>query len=308
MVNFGALRRTLQFRGMLLVSVALAANNAVIARDETPASKEIERLDDGAPNDLKGLREQGLNTLSLYHTQITDVGMKELSECNTLWSLALYSDVKIPKAGLKGLAKLKNLKELIVLGPPVTDADLAEIKALKNLTTLELSSPRSTITDAGLKELRPLKCLTRLELGFAHITDAGLRELRGLTNVTNLAVNHTGITKAGLKELGEHKNLTDLNLGDTGITDAALKELCVLKNLTELDVRNTAITDGGLRELRELKNLTTLCLINTRITDAGVKDIGQLKKLARLWLNDTRITDAGLAELHKSIPNANIVR
>jgi hypothetical protein len=58
---------------------------------------------------------------------------------------------------LKGLGKLKNSKELVVVCAPVTDADLVEIKALTNLTTLQLGSPRSAITDAGLKELQPLK-------------------------------------------------------------------------------------------------------------------------------------------------------
>ena len=58
----------------------------------------------------------------------------------------------------------------------VTDADLKELAALKNLTTLDLIG--TEVTDAGLKELATLKNLTTLNLGFTKVTDAGLKELR----------------------------------------------------------------------------------------------------------------------------------
>ena len=161
--------RRLRFHGALVVAAVIALNNSLIAQgdlDDISKIRESKRKFPNSVTDLKGLREQKLNEFNLY-IGVSDAGMRELSECNTLWSLGLFG-AEVPKTGLKGLGKLKNLKELVVLGPVVTDADLAEFKALKNLTTLFLSSPRSTITDAGLKELRPLKNLTRLELGFAQ--------------------------------------------------------------------------------------------------------------------------------------------
>ena len=44
----------------------------------------------------------------------------------------------------------------------VTDADLKELAALKNLTTLDLSD--TSVTGAGIKELAALKNLTTLHL------------------------------------------------------------------------------------------------------------------------------------------------
>jgi hypothetical protein len=216
--------RTLPSRPVLIIALGLTLSGAVLAQDgvdETPAMREIRRGYENAVTDLKGFRQQN-NNLASINVGLSDAGMKELSECNTLWSLTL-GGVKLPPTGLKGIGKLKDLKELVVFAAPVTDADLVEIKALTNLTSLHLGSPRSAITDAGLKELHPLKNLTRLELGFAQITDAGLKELRGFRKVTRLAVNNTRITDVGLKELCQHKNLTDLNLGKTKITDAGLK-------------------------------------------------------------------------------------
>ena len=138
--------------------------------------------------------------------------MQELSQCDTLSSLSLYG-VRLPKTGLQGLGRLKNLTELTIVESPVTDADLSEIKQLRKLTRLYLSTPRSAITNAGLKQLRPLKDLIKLDLGYAHITDDGLKELNGFTKLTILSLNDTPITDAGVRQLAPRKNLIDLNLG-----------------------------------------------------------------------------------------------
>jgi internalin A len=306
---FFADRLMLRCRGAMPFALALALNNSVLAQDEldnSPALREINRQYENSSDDLKWLRDQKFDTANIY-VGISAAGMKELSECDTLWSLGLYG-VKVPKAGFKGLGRLKKLNELTIVEAPVTDADLIEIKELGKLASLYLSSPRSTITDAGLKELRPLKNLTRLELGFANITDAGLKELKGFGKLTRLSLKNTRITDAGVRQLADHKNLIDFNLGDTRITDSALKELRGFKNLTTLDLRNTAVTDAGLKDLVELKNLTTLCLIRTRITDAGIKHLVQLNKVTNLWVDHTKITDAGLAELRKALPKWTVGR
>ena len=76
-------------------------------------------------------------------------------------------------AGLKELARLKNLTTLGLVGTQVTDVGLKELGTLKNLTRLSLAA--RTVTDAGLKELARLKNLTTLDLGYTKVTDAGLK-------------------------------------------------------------------------------------------------------------------------------------
>ena len=302
-------RRTLQSALTLFVVLGLTLTEAVIAQDdvdETPEMRKIRQEFENTVTDLKGFRQQN-NNVAEINVGLTDAGMKELSECNTLWALTLYG-VKLPPTGLKGLGRLKKLKELDIFAAPVTDADLSEIKVLSNLTSLRLGSSRSAITDAGLRELQPLKNLVTLRLGYAHMTDAGLTELRGFQKLTKLSVNHTRITDGGLKQLCQHKNLKDLDLSGTKITDAGLKELRGLANLARLDLRETAITDAGLKELSQDTNLTELVLINTPITDRGIQELGRLKKLTALWLDKTKTTDAAVARLGKALPNARIVR
>ena len=58
----------------------------------------------------------------------------------------------------------------------VTDADLKELKHLKQLTTLSLAGAQ--VTDAGLKELKDLKQLTWLTLIGVKVTDDGVADLQ----------------------------------------------------------------------------------------------------------------------------------
>jgi hypothetical protein len=81
------------------------------------------------------------------------------------------------EVGLKGLAGLKNLRNLKLSGPQVTDACLKDVAALENLESLYLW--QMPVTDAGLKELAGLKSLRRLGLVFdPQVTDAGVAALR----------------------------------------------------------------------------------------------------------------------------------
>src|SRR5437588_5391625 len=74
------------------------------------------------------------------------------------------------------------------------------------------------VTDADLKELKHLKQLTTLSLAGAQVTDAGLKELKDLKQLTSLNLGGTQVTDVGLKELADLKQLTYLNLWQTQVT------------------------------------------------------------------------------------------
>src|SRR5436853_4410565 len=69
------------------------------------------------------------------------------------------------------------------------------------------------VTDASLKELKDLKQLTSLDLTSTQVTDVGLQELKDLKQLTTLILTGAQVTDAGLKELKDLKQLTTLNLG-----------------------------------------------------------------------------------------------
>jgi hypothetical protein len=84
----------------------------------------------------------------------------------------------------------------------VTDAEVARLKKLKQLTVLHLF--KTKVTDEGLKELKELKQLTVLGLGGTNVSDEGLTELKELKQLTKLFLNGCKeVTDAGVKELKE---------------------------------------------------------------------------------------------------------
>lgn len=131
---------------------------------------------------------------------------------------------------------------------PVTDADLAHVKGLAELSWLSLYNTQ--VTDAGLVHLQGLRRLTQLYLYNAQVSDAGLVHLRGLTALTELDLYNAKVTDTGLKELTGLTALTWLNLRNTQVTDAGLKHLKGLPSLTQVDLYNTHVTVTGVADLK----------------------------------------------------------
>jgi internalin A len=78
------------------------------------------------------------------------------------------------------------------------DADIEQVGRLTQLQYLYLASPRS---DADLAHLHGLNQLSQLDLMPTEITDAGLAHLKGLTKLSVLRLRSTQVTDAGMKEL-----------------------------------------------------------------------------------------------------------
>jgi len=238
-----------------------------------------------------GLKElaplTNLRKFSIGSTQVSDEGLKELASLTKLSTLYLWrTNVKGP--GLRDLASLKHLETLLLHGKGVTDDTLIHVGALTSLTKLDLSNHGTSfgsgneITDAGLAGLAPLENLTELNLwGNCRLGDRACKELVPLQKLTTLDLNSAHVTDVGLKELAKLKNLTTLKLHAavpeggfprTSVTSAGLKELAALKHLTHLDLSYTHVDDAGMRTLSQM-NLSHLHLNSTRVTDAGLKDL-----------------------------------
>jgi hypothetical protein len=260
---------------------------------EVPAF-QFKTWTDGVVNKLP--QPQCAFGLSLWHTQVTDAGLKEFAGLKWLQTLDLGS-TQVTDAGLRELVALMGLQTLVLASTQVTDAGLKEVAGLKGLQTLDIWDTK--VSDAGLKQLVELNRLHTLNLGSTQVTDAGLKELARLSGLHTLGLGATQVTDAGLKELATRKGLRSLDLPATRITDSGLKELARLQGLQELTLLDTQITDAGLKELARIKTLQTLSLDSTRVTDAGLKEIAGLPDLSWLTLSDTKVTDAGLKELSR---------
>jgi len=145
---------------------------------------------------------------------------------------------------------------------------------------------RRPITDDDLANLKELTSLQTLELGDTPITDATLGHLNDLTGLRVLCLTGTRISDAGLVHLRALTNLHELELIRTEVTDAGLAYLQNLKGLHTLGLSLTRVSDTGLRYLRELANLEWLDLMGTNVTHQGVHELQKaIPKLYVPWLS-----------------------
>jgi Leucine-rich repeat (LRR) protein len=154
------------------------------------------------------------------------------------------------------VGRLTELEKLSLIISAISDTELAHLKGLKSLTSLDLIHS-DLVTDAGLVHLKALTSLSELNLSGDQVTDAGLAHLSSLTTISILNLKDTQVTDVGLLELQGLTNLSELSLYGTLVTDAGLAHLTRLTKLSRVDLALTRVTDVGANELqRALPNLT----------------------------------------------------
>jgi len=179
-----------------------------------------------------------------------------------------------------------------------------------NLTTLKrFHVPRNSLTDAGLANIRKLEELTHLQLSGPQISDRSIELVVGLERIETLGLHDTSVTDDGLKRIAtSFPRLAVLTVRNTAITDEALESLASLPELQLLDLINTSITDDGLRTIAKLEKITHLTVSDMPITDAGLAHLESLKQLENLDLSNTLVTDQGIERLRKSLPDCFFYR
>src|SRR5262249_54405560 len=111
---------------------------------------------------------------------VTDEDLKSLPTLKNLQALVFRFSTagRVTDAGMKEIAKNKNLKWLGIHGAKITGAGVKELAVLEHLEYLEVPV---AITDTALKELPALKKLKFLVMHpGTNVTDAGLQGLAGM--------------------------------------------------------------------------------------------------------------------------------
>jgi len=103
------------------------------------------------------------------------------------------------------LSRLKQLRDLHLQGPNITDETLAHVQGLTRLKVVYIGSWTSgdpQVTDDGLAYLKHLTSLEMLYLqDCRQVTDAGLQHLAGLAHLQSINMSHTKCTRAGFRQL-----------------------------------------------------------------------------------------------------------
>jgi hypothetical protein len=168
-------------------------------------------------------------------------------------------------------------------------------RVIGQLTKLNrLDVRRSNVTDEDLKQWKALKNLKQLNLWDAKVSDAGIAALSELTSLESLELGETGITDAGLASIAKLTALRELDLARTKISDAGLKSLATLAKLEGLKLAETAISDAGLAALEKLPALRGVTLDETQVTAAGLSEFA--KRPGFGWMATEKLVAQELAD------------
>ncbi len=215
----------------------------------------------------------------------------------TLENLDLSGAV-VSDQGLKHLARLTNLRILILPEKSVAPLNGSGLVYLKALTRLEaLGLANTAVTDAGLANLKGLTALKALDLRSTRVTGTGFDDFRGFTNLQILNLDDTPFTDAGMKNVQGMTGLRELRLEETEVTDAGLVYLKGLRNLTVLELSGTPVTGTGFAALHGLTEIQSLGLNQSRFEDAGLEHLAGMRKLRSLGLAGTPVTGNGFVHL-----------
>jgi hypothetical protein len=227
------------------------------------------------------------------------------------------------------------LRELSFNGVPVKGDAGSLIRQLRRLTRLELV--KCSATDADLACVKPLVDLESLNISHNNVTDEGLVFLLGHPKLNSLDLSFTSIRGRGMTALvkeGELKELTSLSVGHVTLSDEFAEALIRLSKLQALDLSQTTCTDKGMTLLRAFKDLRVLNLaecggiqgpglqilgelpqlerlhldLNPQFEDQHLALLTNLKGLRHLSLTSTGTSDLGVAKLREFLPECTIVR
>lgn len=139
-------------------------------------------------------------------TRCTDRGFAVFKDMPHLRKLVV-SQSKITSLGVNSVGQCKELRALALSNSGLSDAELAGLKKLTLLESLDLSE-NPQITDKGMMHVTALERLQFLYLTKTSITDKGLMELKALDGLRRLEVPGTKVTnEAADKFADEMPNL-----------------------------------------------------------------------------------------------------
>ena len=271
--------------------------------------------------------------VALEHGFASWKALKESQQATAAWSLAakpvhvLKSDAEDQSQPFVSSRDWNIIIQSLSMQPSglhaagqMTDAILADISRVENVTALDLSGSKA-LTDEGVRHLARLPHLKHLDLSGTAVTDRGLAVLRELPALETISLSQTRITDAGAANLAYCDELRRVELQWTRTGEGAIRALTGKSHLSHLSTGHL-MTDPDIALLREIPmfrkwhgNQPSMALMSYRcgpnylclrgsFTDRGVAHLRGLDGLFGLNLDDSHLalTSAALAPL-VSLPN-----
>jgi Leucine-rich repeat (LRR) protein len=208
--NRAAAERVVSVNGRVVVSVKGNDAELVVAtaQDLSQDYFQVRRVDlagvtkplDSVLSALAELKDpefDGLESIDLSRAILNDAALAAVAPIHSLKDLSL-AETQVTPVGLAHLSGMTRLRRLILDGAPI-QGGLENLKPLRNLAELRLACPR--LTDFSLQPVGEITSLERLSLAGAAITDEGLTHLLKLKNLKDLDLRGTKVTPAGVDAL-----------------------------------------------------------------------------------------------------------
>lgn len=249
-------------------------SRSVASRVETAAPSAMDTVD---TTTLVALPPRAVSALLPQAEQLADelgIAITQLSQsepwlqCNASLAATNFGDSEL--ARLAPLAA--NLRWLDLTGTSVSDAGLAHVAAMKNLTRLYLA--RTPVSDAGLAQLAGLTELQYLNLYGTPVTDAGLAHLKPLAKLRQVYLWQTQVTTNGVKAL-------DDQLVDKSQIQRWQEEIAALK--ARIKQQNVTIDLGvpvAASKPEETKPINARCPISDKDVDPKQTSVYEGKVVA----------------------------
>jgi hypothetical protein len=215
---------------VFLVLFGTAAGGA----DETPTAEERKAIDALAKLGWQGSVDPNLHPDARVAVKLgpaVNANLTALKKYPTVGAVTVLDASKVNDAGYAALKDLPKLRKLSLNKPRATAPALAAIGACGQLRTLAVID--GGVGDADLAGLRKLTRLESLDLSQnPRVTDKGMAVVKGLERLEFLYLADTGITDKGLFELKPLDGLRTLHVGGTKVTaDAAERFVDEMPNL-----------------------------------------------------------------------------
>jgi len=246
-----------------------------------------------------------LEYLDLWHTNISDEGVKQLGTLKALKRLNIKVNFQrggplITAASADAIAQMDSLEILDAGNVGDVDEFINKISGLKNLKSLSIGGLRDTglLSDAGAESISKFPHLDRLTVSGTDFSDAATEHLAKLKELKWLFLLSDTITDDGLGNFAALKELRYAHISGSAkrgkLTYSGVTKLNGLTNLTELwYYAKPPAEDEPPLDFSGMPALEKLGMTGFRNQDiAGLKNCRNLK-----WLQGAQLDNEGFAHL-----------
>jgi hypothetical protein len=262
-------------------------------------------LRQSAPKDVSSLT----NVVISYGTTLTRDDIEFLASLQNVEELSFGGNLDDEYVAIEGdlspLGKLKRLESVFLCKRDMRDSDLAFLRELPNLRSLQfLAGPNpfhengSSVTDACAESIGQARNLRWLEIyNGGKLSDRFIEGIsQHLEELEHLHLGSDNLTDRSLQLLAKQcGNLKSIDLYSKQFTDQGVAFLASAKQLQKVWLECPLLTNESVSVLTELKDLRHLLITAPTVTNEVVEKVAKLPELQILCLRNIPLSDEQFA-------------